>query len=158
MPKSDEIPPEKSGEFEQHFRWLKELHKHSKAKLKTKRWDLASRLKIWRMVHTESGELARSPLLIAIAKEFQQTLVAGNGDFFRAVAEASDALEQDDFFGKLNVETQAFTIYEELWRETGKQPSSNQVLKQLEEVLKVPLDKRQQNRARKALAPVYRRK
>ena len=111
------------------------------------------------MVRTNSTpELASEPLLISIATEFDQSLLTGNGDFFRAAGEASDALEKGDFFEKLNIQTQALTIFEDLHQELGKRPTTQQVIERLKNlsILKKD-DKRQEDRARKALAPLLKR-
>ena len=73
------------------FRWLEQIHKYATRRLKMKVWDLAVRRSIWRMVRNNSiPELASEPLLISIAREFDQSLDDGNGDFLRDVADASD--------------------------------------------------------------------
>jgi hypothetical protein len=155
MTDNGELTPE-------HLRWLEEFHRYFQAKSKMQVWNLAARLKIWRIVYTNSDELAAASemsserLLICIARKFQQDLLTGDSKFFQTLTEACKALEEDRFFEKLNVETQAILLYLELRKESGQPPTTNQVLKRLEEVLKGPLDRRQQNRAKKALAPIYK--
>ena len=121
--------------------------------LQGKVWDRAARLGIWRMVKAGHHELASESLVVGIAQEFEQALAASeNGDFLRDVADASDALEKGDFFEKLNIETQALLIHDELRQELEHDPTWQQTLKRLQEILGIVLDKRQQQRARKALA------
>ncbi len=154
MPDNDQLSPEQKERL-RVFRWLRAIHKHSIAKLKDGGvWNLAARRSILRMVGDNSNELASEPLLISIAREFDQSLVNGNGDFLRAVARADDALERDDFFEKLNIQTQSLLIYEELCQALEKRPTTQQVLKRLKETLKTPPDKRQEDRAMEALVPL----
>jgi hypothetical protein len=151
MPDHGQLSPEQK----EQLRWLVELHQHSKAKLKTKVWNLAAHLGVWRIVRTGlPPELAKEPLLVEIAKGFERVLAAsGNGGFLRDVAEASDALEKGDFFKKLNIQTQALIIHEELRQERGRPPTTHQVLKRLEEILGT-LSERQQDRVQEAVAPL----
>ena len=149
------LPPSEQKGRLWTFRWLKQIHKYATRRLKMKVWDLAARRSIWRMVRNNSiPELASEPILISIAREFDQSLDDGNGDFLRDVADASDALNKGDFFEKLNIQTQALLICEELRQELGHPPNDFQVRMALEKILGSPVIGQQWKRVREALAPL----
>jgi hypothetical protein len=137
--------------------WLREIYRHSRAKLGTKLWNHACRLRVCQLVDSRPPHrLADEFLLRFIAGDFRRAMVNGDGDFHRANAEAADALKEsgNDFFERMSIQLQALLIWGELRWELWRCPTTSQVIGRLEEALGKSLPKRQKERVRETLASI----